>query len=304
MNEFELIRTFFAGHGGDALLGVGDDAALVQAPHDGQLAVSVDTLVAGVHFPPDLPAHALGHRALAVNLSDLAAMGARPRWCTLALTLPTIEPDWVAGFAAGFTELAAQHQVALIGGDTTRGPLSITVQVLGECSRPLLRSAGRPGDGIFLGGPVGFGGGGLACWAQRAQGDADRAALVDGFLYPQPQVALGLSLADRAAAAIDVSDGVLADLGHLCDASGCGADVEVEQVPMPEALVRCFGRDRALELALAGGDDYVLLFCLAHGDAAPGGTRIGSLSEQHGIRLTDHGQAVSMPATGYEHFRG
>lgn len=316
MNEFELIRRYFTRPAGDAdvLVGIGDDAAVLGTSP--RLAVTVDTLVETVHFPLRTAADAVGHRALAVNLSDIAAMGARPRWCLLALTLPEGEPAWLEAFAGGFHALAERYGVALVGGNLTHGPLSVTVTVLGAFAdgAPLTRSGGRAGDDVYVTGTLGDGAGGLALLrdgGEAADGEAGR-ALIERFLRPVPRVEAGVALAGVASAAIDVSDGLGADLEHLCTASGCGADVDVERVPLSAELAAAFAPEAALARALAGGDDYELCFSAAPGDgerveaamrsAGTPVTRIGTLTEGSGIVWRRGGERVDLPTEGYLHF--
>lgn len=301
MDEFALIAEYFAGDDG-AAVGIGDDAAVVDVPPGNQLAVAVDTLVAGRHFPPQMPAAAVGHRALAVNLSDLAAMGAEPRWYTLALTLPAADDDWLAAFARGLRDLGRAHGSALIGGDTTRGPLTITVQALGLIAGPpLMRRGAAPGDRVFVGGWLGDGAGGLA--------DVERGAdstLAHRFLLPQPQLALGRALAGIASACIDVSDGLAADLGHILAASGAGATIDWHRLPVSPELVASVGDAEARRLALAGGDDYVLCFTVPPDrDAACLSTchEIGTVTRETGLRIVDaDGRPVEADIDGYRHF--
>lgn len=317
LGEFELIERFFAQLGAkrqDVVLGVGDDAALLELAPGRQLVAAIDTLVAGVHFPELFDPGDLGYRALAVNLSDLAAMGATPAWALLALTLPSVDEDWLDAFAQGFGELAAAHQVALVGGDTTRGPLAITVQVLGTVAagHALRRDGARPGDLVYVTGWPGDAAAGLACLQGRltAQG-ADRAWLERRFRRPEPRVACALRLTDFASSCIDVSDGLAQDLGRLAAASRVGAILRTAEVPLSRALYASAGPARALEFALGGGDDYELLFTV------PAARRellrttlagslpchcIGEIVAGKGVRCIDErGKAVSAP--GYDHFR-
>lgn len=313
LGEFELIERFFTRAQTDlaVLNGIGDDAAVVDV--DGPLVVAVDTLVGGVHFPPELEARAVGHRALAVNLSDLAAMGARPRWATLALTLPAADAAWIADFAEGFFDLAERFDVALIGGDTTRGPLCITVQVLGvlDGGPALERRGGRVGDGIYVTGTLGDAAAGLAALAGAARA-CGAAQLIERLAYPEPRVGAGLALAGIAHAAIDVSDGLVADLGHLCRASSCGARVDVECLPLSTSLTESCTRERAYEYALTGGDDYELCFTVAVEDDARVAdlarslatpmSRIGTLTPGHGVACLLHGEPMPLAETGFRHF--
>ena len=233
------------------------------------MVAAIDTLVDGVHFPHGCPAASVGHRVLAVNLSDLAAMGAKPAWALLALTLPNIDEHWLSEFAAGFSDLARSHDVALVGGDTTSGPLSATVQILGHAprSQSLLRSGARPGDLVFVSGTPGDAAAGLAVEQGRLKLAADTATyLRKRFLYPTPRMALGKSLRGFASACIDVSDGLLGDVGKLAQASGCGVALTYEHIPVSEQLVTTVGEDRAREFALTGGDDYELCFTVRPAD--------------------------------------
>ncbi|MGB5467180.1 MAG: thiamine-phosphate kinase, partial [Sedimenticolaceae bacterium] len=241
VSEFDLIRDYFAratGARADVLLGIGDDCALLRPPPGLALAVSVDTLVAGRHFLVDADPLHLGHKALAVNLSDLAAMGAQPAWATLALTLPQVDRNWLRAFMDGFAALAATHDVQLVGGDTTRGPLSITVQVHGfvDSLLALRRSGARAGDRIMVSGTVGDAGLALQLMQQNPGGGSVDSRLSRRLDRPTPRVALGRLLVGQASAAIDVSDGLIADLGHICDASGVGARVELARLPLSPAF--------------------------------------------------------------------
>ncbi len=313
MDEFQLIERYFrrpAPGGAGVEVGVGDDGAIVRLPPGRELVVVVDTLVAGVHFPAEMTPPDVGYRALAVNLSDVAAMGAEPAWMTLALTLPAPDADWLEGFAAGLWDLAERHGVALIGGDTTRGPLTVSVQVLGHlpAGTRLLRGGARAGDRVFVSGTPGDAAAGLGL--RTPDTDAER-RLRTRFLRPEPRLGLGLALAGRASAAIaaiDVSDGLLADLAHICEASGVGAVIEEERLPLSAALLEVAGRERAAELALTGGDDYELCFTLppeVEADDLSADvpvTAIGVVTAEPGIRLRRHGRDVPLPAGGYRHF--
>jgi thiamine-monophosphate kinase len=316
-SEFELIDRWFKrmSSRADVLLGVGDDAALLQVPPGRQLAVTVDTLVAGVHFPHETDAVSIGHKSLAVNLSDLAAMGAEPAWVTLALTLPQADEDWLAGFSHGFLELAEACGVSLVGGDTTRGPLSITVQASGFVpdGLALRRSGARPGDALCVTGSLGDAGLGLA-WllGERTLPPKVGQAVRERLDRPAPRVAAGLALRGLASAAIDVSDGLAADLRHILQASGVGATVDVDALPLSEPVRT---QSDARELALASGDDYELLFAVAPADEqetvarlqAQGlrCTRIGRVEVEPGLRLTNADGSPYAAATprGYDHFQ-
>ncbi len=269
MAEFELIREYFNWSSLPAAVrvGVGDDAAVLQMPLDSELVISVDTFNAGVHFPLETTAHAIGHKALAVNLSDLAAMGADPAWFTLAISLPQADRTWVSAFSQGMQSLAQQHGIFLIGGDTTRGALSITIQVMGFTppGQALLRSGARHGDVICVSGTLGDAAAGLAIVQQRlaaAVFPTDGAAYcVQRLNYPTPRLALGHILRGRATACMDISDGLLADLGHILQASQVGARLHHACIPVSPAL-HALPLDERLKFALTGGDDYELLFTL------------------------------------------
>lgn len=270
MGEFELIRRYFASAacaaGGEAVaLGIGDDCALL-APRAGeQLAISTDTLVVGVHFPTVYDPFLLGQRALAVSASDLAAMGASPIGFTLALTLPEADPAWLEGFARGLNQKAQECSLALIGGDTTRGPLAMTVTVFGgvPAGQALTRSGARPGDLLCVGGPLGEAGGALPLVLGEMTAEPSVAEpLLARYWSPQPQLDFGQALRGKASAALDISDGLLADCGHIARASGVALVVEAEKLPPSPALEALLGAERALQLKLGAGDDYVLAFTL------------------------------------------
>lgn len=319
MAEFdliELLRQRCAHSRADVRLGIGDDAAVVGVPAGSELVVCTDTMVAGVHFPFDTDPADIGWKALAVNLSDLAAMGATPAWATLALTLPSADAAFVARFADGFAELARLHDVALIGGDTTRGPLTVTVTAHGfiPAGKALRRDGARAGDVVCVSGTPGDAAAGLRCLEERADdlGEA-RAALVARLNRPQPRIATGISLRDVAGACIDVSDGLVADLGHVAASSGVGIEIDAACLPASAALQECFDAQTRLALQLAGGDDYELAFTVAeknvnamHAALERGevrATRIGRVVEGSGVRVLDaEGRSLSMPRGGWEHF--
>jgi thiamine-monophosphate kinase len=318
MTEFELIDRFFRDTGAarsDVVLGVGDDGALLRPPAGMDLVVVTDTLVEAVHFLPRSPSASIGHRALAVNLSDIAAMGATPAWATLALTLPEAREEFVRGFARGLALLAQEHGVALVGGDTTAGPLSMTVQVIGfvPAGGGLRRGGAAPGDHVCLSGTPGDAAAGLALeLAETAPRGLDEAWLRDRFLYPAPRVALGRELLRWASACIDVSDGLHADLGKLATASSCRALVELGELPLSPALIRACGPERALECALGGGDDYELCFTIpaarwrefsaALPAEAHGWRRIGTLAPGSGVELRRGPNVIEFSQPGYDHF--
>ena len=267
--EFDLIRRFFLRpHSvqSGVILGIGDDAAVLTLPAGAQLVAAVDTIVAGRHFPPGTDARSIGHRALAVNLSDLAAMGATPAWATLALTIPSVDPEWLERFSAGLLDLAEAHGVALVGGDTTRGPLTVSVQILGHVPRgtALRRSGARAGDSLAVTGTLGDGGAGLAFVTTPPQEDVRAAALelIRRFDYPTPRVRFGIAARGIATAAMDLSDGLVADLPKLALASGVAAHVEVERLPLSDAMRAAVPGAQARDWALGAGDDYELLLAV------------------------------------------
>jgi thiamine-monophosphate kinase len=316
IDEFELIARYFTRPTSDpdVVLGIGDDAAVLAA--DGHVAVTVDTLVAGVHFPDGTAPHLLGYRLLAVNLSDLAAMGARPRWCTLALTLPNADEAWLDGFSRGLFELADRFGVSLVGGNVSRGPLTLTLQLIGNVvpARMLTRSGGHVGDDIYVTGTLGDSSAGIALILERsaAPHGSAAAALKERFYRPVPRVGAGLALGPLATAAIDVSDGLLADLTHVCKASGCGATIDVERVPLSAELLSLFPPQEALAHALGGGDDYELCFTAPPSRAEEveaaleaAGTpvrRIGQLVAGQTAVCRRDGEPFTPNVRGYRHF--
>jgi len=263
LSEFEIISRYFTHRTPQAKLGVGDDAALVQPRAGHELAISADMLLEGRHFFRDTDAERLGHKTLAVNLSDLAAMGATPRWATLAIALPRVDTRWLSAFSRGFLALARRHRVDLIGGDTTRGPLTLCVQVIGEVPRgkALRRDGARSGDDIWVSGDIGA----AALAVQVIKGRVrvsgpDRRALEERLHAPTPRLALGSRLRGIAHSAIDISDGLVADLGHICERSRVAARVSWESFPTTP-LVRSLAQSkRGAEAVLSGGDDYELCF--------------------------------------------
>ena len=317
MGEFELIRHYFAAAacarvGGDVVLGIGDDCALLALPPGEQLAVSTDSLVAGVHFPDPCDPFLLGQRALAVSASDLAGMGAAPIGFTLALTLPAADPLWLAEFARGLDAMAAGCDLRLIGGDTTRGPLSLTLTVFGRmpAGQALLRSGAQPGDLLCVGGALGDAAGALPLVLGQQRADSPEAQqLLARYWSSQPQLALGQALRGRVTAALDISDGLLADCGHIARASSVALRIEQDRVPLSAALRGVAGEAAALQCALAGGDDYLLAFTLppAHlatlqGEGWPIHV-IGSVAAGQGVQLVDAaGNPVQLTASGYNHF--
>ncbi len=320
MTEFELIdhlRNRLGLRNPQTQLGIGDDAALLRV-NQGSIAAAVDTLVAGVHFPAGTAAADLGWKSLAVNLSDLAAMAATPRWALLALTVPEVDKSWIDDFADGWAALACTNGIELIGGDTTRGPLTISVTVLGEVDgQPLLRSAANAGDDLYVSGNLGEAAAGLALLQQRlnASGSAtDRAQLVARLNRPQPRCGLGLALGLHASAAIDVSDGLLSDAAHLLRASGLAATLDLGQLQPSPALAAVIADPNAQQhCMLNGGDDYELLFTAPPGSAADiarvaadTGTKVCRIGRVHqgtpGL-IYAAGSDQPLVAQGWDHFR-
>lgn len=316
MSEFDLIRRYFTRATPSADLGIGDDCALLTVTPGHQLAVSTDMLVSGRHFFADVDAYRLGHKALAVNLSDMAAMGARPRWFTLSLSLPAVQPDWLERFAAGLFALAEQHAVELVGGDTTAGPLNLCLQIMGEVPRgqALTRAGARAGDDVWLSGAVG--GAALALAALQGRVAMQSEPLIQcraRLEVPAPRVALGLALRGVASAAIDVSDGLLADLGHVLAGSGVGARLQWPSVPRAPALEALDDAHLARRCALAGGDDYELCFTAPpsqreriaeiSAQLALPLSRIGAVTGEPGLVVTDaQGVAMQLDHRGFDHF--
>ncbi|MFK8053081.1 MAG: thiamine-phosphate kinase [Woeseiaceae bacterium] len=306
MNEFEIIRHFFDDPYGDATVGIGDDAAIISPPSNVPLAIAVDTLIEGRHFPAGTHAEDIGYRALAVNLSDLAAMAATPKFYTLALTFPEFDQRWLSDFSGAMHALAKSFDVQLIGGDTTRGELSITVQAIGyQQVKAVTRGGGQPGDLIVVSGTLGDAAAGLVYATTEVDETTPEHFLRQRFLRPTPRVAMGRSLSGIATAAIDISDGLAADVGHIAHASRCAARIDAKALPLSAALVGSRGRDEAMRLALNGGDDYELCFTVpADTDMGQldGCTVIGSLAPGEGVQV-DHAPAnFSIAKTGYKHF--
>ncbi|HEY4090096.1 MAG TPA: thiamine-phosphate kinase [Luteibacter sp.] len=314
--EFDLIeriRRHTDVHRDDVVTGIGDDAAVVAVPAGRELAIAVDTLVEGIHFPAGTAAADIGWKALAVNLSDLAAMGATPAWALLALTLPAPDEAFIDGLARGFAELATPFRLALIGGDTTRGPLTVTVTVHGFTSpgQALLRSGARVGDVVMVTGTLGDAAAGLRCLSET---DASPyAGLIDRLNRPTPRVAAGQALRGIATACIDVSDGLVADLGHICKQSRVGAEIDAALLPRSSAMLTHFHDTDAIDFALAGGDDYELCFTVPAEKASEiaadlarlgcGATRIGRVVEGEGVRVIDATGATRTPThAGWNHF--
>lgn len=318
--EFSLIARYFNRVRRarlDVETGIGDDCALLNIPEKQTLAISTDTLVSGIHFLPDIDPADLAYKALAVNLSDLAAMGADPAWLTLALTLPEVDEPWLKAFSDSLFEQLSYYDMQLIGGDTTRGPLSMTLGIHGyvPVGRALKRSGAKPGDWIYVTGTPGDSAAGLAILQDRLQvkdpKDADW--LVKRHLRPTPRILHGQALRDLANAAIDLSDGLISDLGHILQASECGAIIDVDALPYSEALRRHVEPEQAMRWALGGGEDYELCFTVpelnrgalevAIGQLGIPYTCIGQMSaDVAGISFTREGREVTFDWKGYDHF--
>jgi thiamine-monophosphate kinase len=304
LNEFQVIRRFFDRAPKDALMGVGDDCARVRVGEGMELAVTTDMLVEGRHFLPGADPRALGHKSLAVNLSDLAAAGARPRWATLAIALPAADEAWLQAFSSGLFALADRYGVDLIGGDTTRGPLlTIAITALGEApsGKALTRAGARPGDDLWVSGQLGG--------AALALMHPEIAAAASRLHEPQPRVELGQALRGIASAAIDVSDGLAGDLGHVLERSGVGAVVRYDRIPKDP----CFGKlaDETLErqCVLSGGDDYELLFTAPKEkrtsvEKMPDVSRIGEIVAGESLQILDRDGKPIPHKGGFDHFRG
>jgi thiamine-monophosphate kinase len=317
-SEFEIITKYFTRPARTAALGVGDDAALLKAPVGLVLAITTDMLLEGTHFFPGTDARRLGHKSLAVNLSDLAAMGADPRWFLLSLALPDADEAWLEAFAAGIYALADEYGVELIGGDTTRGPRTISITAIGTLppGYALRRDAASAGEDVWLSGSTGEAALGLAHLQGRVKLDAQAAAACIARLeMPTPRIALGRKLRGLATSAIDVSDGLLADLGHVAEQSKVAAEIDYAALPRSAAWRACPDTALAAECLLAGGDDYELVFtappeqraaiAAAAGEAGIAATRIGRvIAGAPGVRVLDaQGRAMDTARQGYDHFR-
>lgn len=318
MNEFELIRRYFTRQPvtrADVRLGIGDDAALLQPPPGQQLVVTTDLLVSGTHFLPDADPATLGHKALAVNLSDLAAMGAEPAWFLLNLALPAADESWLTKFSVGLFELAQRYGVQLVGGDTSRAPqIVIAIEAHGfvPAGQALTRTGAKPGDCIFVTGPLGDAGLALRHRQGRLRlSDAEFALCAERMDWPTPRVEAGLALRAIASSAIDISDGLVADLGHILDMSRVGARLELARLPLSPAY-RAHLTETGSDMALANGDDYELCFTVPPAKLAalekiktrfPGITEIGLIESGSGLRIFDVAGKSYMPkVTGHDHF--
>ncbi len=318
MNEFQLIQAFFKSHArarADVLCGIGDDAACLSVPVGHHLLVSCDTLVSGVHFLPTWDAYDIASKAVMVNISDMAAMGAEPAWALLALTMPALDSTWLTRFAEGLHQALSRFNVALVGGDTTRGPLCMTLTMQGFVpeGQAVMRHGAQIGDIIYVSGSLGAAAMALASLTRYELPDNDRDILMQHLHCPTPRVDLSWILQTYAHAAIDVSDGLMADLQHVCDASGVGACVDLQKIPI-HALVQRHDPMHALDHALYGGDDYEICFTvppakdaafrqhLAQHDVPPC-YAIGHMEATRGLRAkTRTGEIVPCQVKGYQHF--
>jgi thiamine-monophosphate kinase len=318
MKEFELIKHFFTKQAvkrKDVELGIADDCAVLAPIENQNIVVTTDTLVAGVHFPHQTDAKAIGHKAVAVNLSDIAAMGAKPSWLSLAITLPEVNELWIKDFCTGVFELCDFYNVELIGGDTTQGPLSITITAQGITPQDsyLQRSGAKAGDWLYVTGELGD----AALALQHITGKVDIEAQAFKVIrtkldYPKPRVLAGQMLREYASSAIDLSDGLIADLGHLCQASNVGASLVLDALPLSTIMRDSLLQDDAIKLALSGGDDYELLFTVSEDNKvgmetamSHAGTPvscIGQLNASHTITTTLNNKPISINTEGFEHF--
>ena len=311
-NEFELIQRYFVrpqptqcGDSG-VVIAIGDDCALTELPAGYQLAITTDTMVENTHFLPSISPADLAYKAVTTNLSDLAAMGARPMWISLALTLPHINENWLAGFSRSLFAVLADYQVRLIGGDTTKGPLSITITAQGIVpkEKALYRHQAKAGDLIYVSGTLGDSAAGLqaifaapphqtsvnqAPLSSQSAVDFSREFLIQRHLRPTPRVALGLALRTVANAALDISDGLTADLSHILERSGCAAELELSQLPMSDALLNYVGREQAERYALIGGEDYELCFTVPTENRAA----IARIAAETGVACTCIGRVIA-----------
>lgn len=306
--EFNLIKRFFDTRPLQQpfnQLGIGDDCALLSIPNTQQLAVTTDTMVENVHFFADADPYTLGHKLLAVNLSDLAAMGAQPFAVTLALTMPKVDENWLQAFSEGFMHLARQHQVDLIGGDTTSGPLTLTVQAIGLVPQgsALLRSGAKAGDLIYVTGQLGNAGLGLKI--KQGYACAQPAAMLASLHTPQPRIAQGLALRGIAHACIDISDGLAADLGHILEKSGVGACLQWDRLPLSAQVLDYLQKTGDWQMPLTAGDDYELCFSIPpqlEQALPPGCFCIGTIEAEPGLRINRGGRLAVLEAKGFEHF--
>ncbi len=317
MTESELIEQYFLSKqvpDNSIVLGIGDDAAVINIPADKQLVVSTDTLVSNIHFHPTDKAEDIGYKTLAVNLSDMAAMGAEPKWVSMSLTLPEINQNWLKAFSEGFFELANEHSLTLIGGDLCRGSLSVSIHIQGLVSKNkyVTRSGARVGDNIYVTGTLGDAAAALKLM-HGGESSSDHQYLKNRLLRPTARVEAGLQLAGFVKSMIDLSDGLIQDLSHIIRGSAVGAEIFVDQIPLSESIKKLFAYEEALSLALNAGDDYELCF------TAPEETgnfisklfeslncpvsKIGIISDGNEIKLIKNGDPdFKLKSSGYQHF--
>ncbi len=313
MTEFDLIYKLINTQSinrKDVLTGIGDDCAILSVPEGYSLAVSMDTLVEGVHFPESVSAFSIGYKSLAVNLSDLASTGAKPAWVTLSLTMPSADERWITEFVKGLFALANKYNVQLVGGDTCSGPLSVTIQAHGFVKKSLLRSGAKPGDLIFISGSIGDASLGLHSYNGK---DGIHKYFIDKLNQPEPRVDLGLALAEIATSCIDISDGFISDLGHICEQSRCGAEVKLNDVPVSVDYKKYFNDQPDYTNAISFGDDYELCFTIGSKNII----KISDISKSLNIQLTcvgeitdsntlkffdDNHKELNLSNKGFEHF--
>ncbi|MEG9530774.1 thiamine-phosphate kinase [Mannheimia indoligenes] len=325
MGEFDIIERYFNASQRparrDVVLAIGDDCAVTSLKPNQQLAITTDTLVCGAHFLPTISPADLAYKSVAVNLSDLASMGAEPAWISLALTLPEIDHDWLAEFSEHFFDILDHYNVDLIGGDTTKGHLSLTITAQGIVpqDKGLFRHNAKVGDWIYVSGTLGDSAAGLQLLLNRKTDNIswnkDESYLIQRHLRPTPRVLLGLTIATIANAAIDISDGLLSDLGHILKRSNCGAVLNLDDLPLSESLLNCYSKEEAEHFALSGGEDYELCFTV-HNDnkhklekalvnIGVSYTCIGQIrSAKEGLTVLRNNEIVTLPAQrGFDHFK-
>ncbi len=318
MKEFQIIEQFFRDKGQqrrDVHLGIGDDCAIVQPAENKSIAISCDTLVENIHFLPTMPAHELGYKSVAVNLSDLAAMGADPAWMTLALTLPDVDNQWLQEFSEGLFEAAEYYSVSLIGGDTTRGPRCINITIHGQVptGKALTRSGAKIGDWIYVTGTLGDSALGLDVLLGNKEVDLQyKEFLINRHYHPTPRIIAGQALRSLASSAIDLSDGLNSDIKHVLKASNVGAIIDVNELPLSKSLLESVGKHEAINYALTGGEDYELLFTVPEAQRGALDTallhagvkfvKIGQICAGDKLRLVSDGQPFELDAKNFEHF--
>jgi len=315
VTEFDLIYKLLntqSQQRSDVLTGIGDDCAILSVPDNHSLAVSMDTLVAGVHFPESASAYSIGYKSVAVNLSDLASAGATPAWFTLSLTMPAADENWVKEFVRGVFTLADKYNVQLVGGDTCKGPLSISIQAHGFVKKAMLRSGAKAGNLIYVSETLGD----AALGLKASQGDNTvEADCIKQFNEPEPRVKLGLAINDIATSCIDISDGLISDITHICKQSQCGADIYLDKIPLSASYQRYYTNQPDIIKALSFGDDYELCFTIDKSnkknidiisrESGLNLTCIGTISTESKLRcFNQNNELVDIPRRGFEHFNG